>query len=62
MDEFDGIGQARSRGGGDNDESVTTINQLLTGAPGGCLRGWLLAGLVVASGESLQASTPPVCV
>ncbi|KAL4452773.1 hypothetical protein ABPG75_008435 [Micractinium tetrahymenae] len=30
IDEFDGIGKARSYGGGGNDESVHTINQLLT--------------------------------
>ena len=32
IDEFDGVGKARSFGGGGNDESVHTINQLLTGA------------------------------
>lgn len=31
IDEFDGVGKARSFGGGGNDESVHTINQLLTG-------------------------------
>ena len=31
IDEFDGLGKARSYGGGGNDESVHTINQLLTG-------------------------------
>ncbi|EFN51378.1 hypothetical protein CHLNCDRAFT_37431 [Chlorella variabilis] len=30
IDEFDGIGQARSYGGGGGDENVHTINQLLT--------------------------------
>ncbi|KAI7835886.1 hypothetical protein COHA_010231 [Chlorella ohadii] len=30
IDEFDGVGKARSFGGGGNDESVHTINQLLT--------------------------------
>jgi ATP-dependent 26S proteasome regulatory subunit len=31
IDEFDGLGKARSYGGEGSDESVHTINQLLTG-------------------------------
>ena len=30
IDEFDGVGKQRSMAGGGNDESVHTINQLLT--------------------------------
>jgi hypothetical protein len=51
IDEFDGLGKARSYGGGGNDESVHTINQLLTGGCGAKadsragqrVVGWLLA-------------------
>lgn len=45
IDEFDGIGKARSYSGGGNDESVHTINQLLTG-------GW-------ASGRPLSRGPAP---
>lgn len=39
IDEFDGVGKARSFGGGGNDESVHTINQLLTGGYCGVVPG-----------------------
>ena len=48
IDEFDGLGKARTYGGGGgNDESVHTINQLLTGgvAGGGGWRGGGFSGV-----------------
>ena len=61
IDEFDGLGKARSHGGMGSDESVHTINQLLTG--GRCLPGdlcctavyrtrWVHAGMLPGEGMS----------
>ena len=36
IDEFDGLGKQRSATAGGDDESVHTINQLLTGAASDC--------------------------
>ena len=36
IDEFDGLGKQRSATAGGDDESVHTINQLLTGAASAC--------------------------
>lgn len=50
IDEFDGLGKARTAAG--NDESVHTINQLLTGAWGGSCRGHAAGGAAVLQGSN----------
>lgn len=63
IDEFDGIGKARSYGGGGNDESVHTINQLLTGGdlppPSLATPPVVLLGVALWVGRGAAAATHP---
>lgn len=54
IDEFDGLGKARQYGGMGNDESVHTINQLLTGGAG-----WLPCAACMVNNNTPK--TPHAC-